>query len=82
MFNDLINREVIVVVSSRTEFLLEYNGLLCEENENVIKLKNVDINQEMLNFQKNVFGSNMGIYKQNIDEVIINKNYVISCIKK
>ena len=82
MFKDLINNEVLIIVSSRAEFLLEYTGVLCEENENTLKLKNAEINQAMLNFQKNMFGSGIGNYKQNLEEVIINKNYVISCNKK
>ena len=81
MFKELINNEVTVIVSSKTEMLLEYTGILSNEDETTIKLKNVYINIAMLNFQKNFFGSNMGSYKQNIDEVIINKRYIISCNK-
>jgi len=82
MFKDFINEEVIVLVSTKSETVFEYSGILYVENENSIKLKNAEINTVMLNFQKNVFGGGIGNYKQNIDEVIINKEYVISCIKK
>lgn len=82
MFKDLINLEVEIIVSSRAETLLEYSGVLCEENDRFVKLKDVSINFAMLNFQKNIFGGNMNIYKQNIGEVILNKEYVISCNKK
>lgn len=81
MFNDLINCEVVAIVSSRAEALLEYSGLLYEENEKYIKLKNVEVNFAMLNFQKSIFGGNINSYKQNIEEVILNKDYIISCNK-
>jgi hypothetical protein len=79
MFKDLINKQVLVIVSSQTEMLLEYRGILIDEDEQNIKLKNINIG--MLNFQKNFFGSNIGNYKKNISEVIINKRYMISCSK-
>lgn len=82
MYNSFINKEVTVIVASRADSILEYNGLLCEENEKTIKLKNVSINLAMLNFQKNLFGSNMGDYYENIEEMIINKDYIISCNTK
>jgi len=79
MYNELINSEVLVVVSTRADMIFEYTGVLCEETEKTIKLKNVEINHVMLNFQKSVFGSGFSAYKKNIDEVILNKDYVISC---
>lgn len=82
MFKELINCEVNVIVSTKTEMLLEYTGILSNENETSIKLKNANISIAMLNFQKNFFGSNMGAYKQDIDEIIINKSYIISCSNK
>ena len=81
MFKDLINKQVLVLVTSHTEMLLEYRGILVEDNEQTIKLKNTSINIAMLNFQKNFFGSNIGNYKKNITEIIINKKYLISCSK-
>ena len=44
-----------------------------------LKLKNVSVNLVMLNFQKNLFGSSYGSYKQNVDTVVLNKEYIISC---
>lgn len=82
MFNNFINCEVTVIVSSKSETLLEYNGILCDENETSIKLKNVSINFAMLNFQKSIFGSNINNYKEEIEEVILNKKYIISCNKR
>ena len=79
MYKELVNKQVLVIVTSQTEMLLEYRGILVEENEQNLKLKNTSINIAMLNFQKNFFGSNIGNYKKNISEIVINKRYVISC---
>lgn len=82
MYSDLINCEVVVIVSTRAETVFEYTGILCADNNTTLKLRDVEINIAMLNFQKNFFGGDMGAYKQNIDEVIINKDYIISCNRK
>lgn len=82
MYKEYINSKVVVIVSSKAETLWEYTGVLCDLDENSIKLRDVQINQVMLNFQKNMFGSGMSAYNQEIEEVILNKNYVISCYKK
>ena len=81
MYKELVNKQVLVIVTSQTEMLLEFRGILVEENEQNLKLKNTSINIAMLNFQKNFFGSNIGNYKKNISEIVINKRYVISCSK-
>ena len=81
MFSSFMNKEVVFIISSRNESVLEYRGLLCEESENTVKLKNATINVAMLNFQKNIFGGSIGDYYQNVEEIIINKNYIISCNK-
>lgn len=82
MYSNYIGSKVVVIVSSRAEALWEYVGVLSDVDENFLKLKNAEINQMMLNFQKNMFGAGMGSYQKNIDEVILNKNYIISCYKK
>ena len=46
-----------------------------------MELKNVDISYLMLNFQRGIFGGNINKYKENLDSVIINKRYIISCDK-
>ena len=81
MYKELVNKQVLVIVTSQTEMLLEYRGILVEENAQNLKFKNTSINIAMLNFQKNFFGSNIGNYKKNISEIVINKRYVISCSK-
>ena len=68
-----------MAVSSRGDNLLEYIGTIVAETENNIELKNVSISHLMLNFQKGIFGGNINTYKTNLDKVIINKRYIISC---
>ena len=81
MFKSLIGERVTVIISSRGDNLLEYVGTLSSESEEAIELSNVDISYLMLNFQKGIFGGNMSKYRENIDKVVINKRYVISCDK-
>ena len=81
MYTDLIGERVTIVVSSRGENLLEYIGTLSSESDNTVELKNVDISYLMLNFQKGIFGGNINKYKENLEKVIINKRYIISCDK-
>ena len=81
MYKALVGEKVTVVVSSRGDNLLEYIGILSSENEDAIELTNVDISYLMLNFQKGIFGGNMYKYQENLEKVIINKRYVISCEK-
>ena len=81
MYKDFIGENVTIVVSSRTDNLLEYIGVLTSEDENTLTLTHVDISYLMLNFQKGIFGGNINRYKENLDKVIINKRYIISCNK-
>lgn len=82
MYDEYLNNEVVVIVSTRTEVMWEYTGYLVQADETSLKLKDVSINQALLSFQKNIFGSGMSTYKSNLKEVILNKNYIISCYKK
>jgi hypothetical protein len=81
MFKELINEKVTVIVSGKGDTILEYNGLLTREEDNILELTNVDISHMMLNFQKGIFGGNINKYKENIEKVLINKRYIISCSK-
>ena len=81
MFKSLIGERVTVIISSRGDNLYEYVGTLSSESEEAIELSNVDISYLMLNFQKGIFGGDMSKYRENIDKVVINKRYVISCDK-
>ncbi len=81
MFKNLIGEKITVMISSRGDNVLEYYGTLISENEESIELSNVDISIMMLNYQKGLFGSNMNKYKEDVEKVIINKKYIISCNK-
>ena len=81
MYRDLMGEKVTIVVSSRGDTILEYVGTLSNENEDAIVLTNANISYLMLNFQKGIFGNNINKYKENVDKVIINKRYIISCDK-
>ena len=79
MYKDLIGERVTVVVASRGDNVLEYSGVLAKETEYSIEMTNTDIAYLMLNFQKGIFGGSISKYKENLDRVIINKRYIISC---
>lgn len=81
MYSSLIGEVVTVIVSSRGDNVLEYIGTLKNEDEQSIVLTNVDISYLMLNFQKGFFGGNISKYKDNLEKVIINKRYIVSCNK-
>ena len=81
MYKSLIGEKVTIIVSSRGDNLLEYVGTLLSENKNAVELKNVEISYLMPNFQKGIFGGDINKYKENLEKVIINKRYIISCDK-
>jgi len=81
MYKDLIGEKVTIVVSSKGDTMLEYIGTLVSETDDTLELENTDISYLMLNFQKGIFGNNINKYKENVDKVIINKRYIISCDK-
>ncbi len=79
MYNELIGKRVNVIISSRADNLLEYTGTLVSENNEIIELSNVNISYLILNIQKGIFGDNINRYKENVNKVIVNKKYIISC---
>ena len=81
MFDELIDERVTLVVASKGDTILEYVGTINSEDEETVELINADISYLMLNFQKGIFGGNINRYKENLDKVIINKKYIISCNK-
>ncbi|MBO4600833.1 MAG: hypothetical protein J5634_01190 [Bacilli bacterium] len=81
MFKDLVGEKVTLIISTRADNILEYTGTVLSETESSVLLSNVTISFMMLNFQKGIFGNNMNIYKENIDKVVLNKRYIISCNK-
>ena len=81
MFKDLVGEKVTLIISTRADNILEYTGTVLSETEESVLLSNVTISFMMLNFQKGIFGNNMNIYKDDIDKVVLNKRYIISCNK-
>ena len=77
MFNDFIGQVVTVIVSSRADSLLE--GVLQSENDETIVLSGVNISYLLANIQKGVFGDSATRLKVNLDRVIINKQFIVSC---
>lgn len=81
MCKDLIGEKVTLMISSRGDNVLEFDGTLINETDDSVELANVDISIMMLNFQKGIFGSNMNKYRENVNKVFINKRYIISINK-
>ena len=79
MYKSLIGEKVTLVISSRGEHLLEYIGTLMDDRDEEVELCNVDISYLMLDFQRGIFGGNINKYKENLDKVVVNKRYIISC---
>ena len=82
MYKDLIGSTVTIVVSSRGNVLLEYTGTITGEDDKNVYLKNVSISYLMLNYQKGFFGDSFSRYKEGLDQVILNKKYIVSCNKQ
>ncbi len=81
MYKDLINERVTVLVATRGDVVLEYEGTLTEENDTEIVLNDASIATMLMSVQVSMFGKNMTKYRENIDKIIINKKYIISCLK-
>ena len=83
MFSEFIGKYVTVIISPRSNQLLEYTGTLESENDYNLVLTGVDITYLMLNFERGLLGHNIGNsmtqFKKGLNKVIINKKYVISC---
>jgi hypothetical protein len=81
MYKDLINERVTVLVATRGDVVLEYEGILTEENDTEIVLNDASIATMLMSIQVSMFGKNMNKYREDIDRVVINKKYIISCLK-
>lgn len=81
MYKDLINEKVTVLVATRGDVVLEYEGILTEENDTEIVLNDASIATMLMSVQVSMFGKNMTKYREDIDKIIINKKYIISCLK-
>ena len=81
MYKDLINERVTVLVATRGDVVLEYEGILTEENDTEIVLNDASIATMLMSVQVSMFGKNMTKYREDIDKIVINKKYIISCLK-
>lgn len=81
MYKDLINERVTILVATRGDVVLEYEGTLTEENDTEIVLNDASIATMLMSVQVSMFGKNMTKYREDIDKIIINKKYIISCLK-
>ena len=79
MYKSLMGSIVNVIVGSRAEYLLEYNGKLVNETDTTIELKDVTVSYLLPQFQKGLFGSGITKFKENVATIVINKQYIISC---
>ena len=77
MFKEYKDQQVNVLVASRGDVFLEYFGTVVEETEKTLKLKNVNILYAAPQIQRNILGTGMAQFKQNLNEAVINKEYII-----
>jgi hypothetical protein len=77
MFKEYKDQQVNVLVASRGDVFLEYFGTVVEETEKTLKLKNVNILYAAPQIQRNILGSGMAQFKTNLNEAVINKEYII-----
>ena len=78
MYERFMNNQVSVFVTPKTSTFMEYKGTLVDENEETIVLNNVVIEFAATAAAKS-FISGASLYKSNIDTVVINKEFIISC---
>jgi|LFRM01.1.fsa_nt_gb hypothetical protein len=83
MYSDLINKDVIVIVSTKGEQVMEYKGKLIKDYNDSIRLENVKVNMMITSMQNSLFGSGITSYFDGeIKTATINKIYIISVQEK
>ena len=78
---ELIGEPVFVLATARTGNILEYYGVLDAEDKDSVTLKDVTINFGAPNYQTKIISASIVKYKQNLEKVVINKDYVVSVNK-
>jgi len=81
MYDSLKDEVVTIVISTRGNNLLEYKGVFTNETADTIELTHATIQGLLLSAQRNFFGDGIAKYQEDLDKVIINKRYIISCHK-
>ena len=82
---DFINSEIMVMVSTKVDRVFEYTGVLSEEEDDTIVLKDVRISLVIDEWSKkhSPIKENWVYYPgEHIETAIINKKYIISYVKK
>ena len=84
MYKSLIGENVAVIISTRSDNMIEYTGTLSSENDQAIELSNANILYLMTNLTRGagLLGENMNKIKGDLEKVVINKEYIISCNKQ
>ena len=82
MYKDYLNRNVTVVVTTRSQGAYEVKGLLSNEDAYNITITDARIGLpvgESLK-QNGLFNGSFQTYKEHTDKVVINKEYIIFMI--
>ena len=84
MYDLLMDCDVTMVVGPRADSAYLYSGTLVQENEKTVVLKNCTIEMAGTQAQKNMswVGNSAFILQKDLESVIINKEYVVSCNKQ
>ena len=79
MYKEYEGKEVTVLVSSRGDGILQYDGTMTK-GDHVVELTNVTISQLIAQLNRNVFGQGSALYTfdRSIPKLTINEDYVIS----
>ena len=81
MYERFMNSQVSVYVTPKSDNFLDYKGTLVEENENSIVLNNVVIELATTTASKKMaFVQGAYLLKSNVSTVVINKEFIMSCI--
>lgn len=83
MYSELIGRKVTVIIFVGNEKIMKYDGILASQSEEEILLQDASFEMLIGDYARSLTSSLMGTtnieYMKNIDRVIINKRYIISC---
>lgn len=83
MYKDLIGKKVLVIVSTRADRVMDYEGFVCSEDDKCLKLRDLSINIQLSNMQTSIFGHQTGsFYESTLSSAIINKDYIVSVIER
>ena len=77
MYEEFIGKKVLVVVTTKSDRVMEYNGILNSEDEKCIRLNDVSISMQLTNMQSSIFGRQpTSFYDNSMPSAIINKEYI------